>query len=321
MLILKNRKSAFSLVELSIVLIVIGLLVAGVAAGKILVDSAKLSSARSLSRSSVVSQIDGLALWLDAVNKDSFAFGGAINDGDDIATWLDVNPISDFKSHGTLTEPGTFPTYKKDGINGLPAVSFVGKDGTTNVNDGFFLRPSLLDHSFTYFMVVKSNLADSGNTYNYPIKRVGTINPGDGISQHSGQHHIVFVNNDSQDFINAKMRNQFSSDNVKNFTSDTETAQPLILSVRAKKSGPGAGSFDFYLNSILNSNVAYGNYQDASVNDALLVIGNSDSVGVSSFSGLRFNGLISELIFYDGELSESDIEKVHQYLNDKWGVY
>ena len=83
-----SNRSAFTLIELSIVLIIIGLLVSGVVAGKIIIDKAKLTSARSATKSSVVPQIEDLVLWLDAAGEDVLLddSGDVVADGDEVAS-------------------------------------------------------------------------------------------------------------------------------------------------------------------------------------------------------------------------------------------
>ncbi|MCE3255904.1 MAG: hypothetical protein K0R25_1398 [Rickettsiaceae bacterium] len=58
-------KLAFSLIELSVVILVIGILVVGITKGMSIMRSAKLQSAQSLTQSSPVALIDGLKLWLE----------------------------------------------------------------------------------------------------------------------------------------------------------------------------------------------------------------------------------------------------------------
>ena len=63
----KNNK-AFSLIELSIVILVISLLVVGVTKGSRLMSEAKLKSAQALTSSSPVNAMTGVVLWLDATD-------------------------------------------------------------------------------------------------------------------------------------------------------------------------------------------------------------------------------------------------------------
>lgn len=58
-----SNKNAFSLIELSIVILIIGILVAGVTQSSRLIRQMKISSARSITNSSPVSSISNLAGW------------------------------------------------------------------------------------------------------------------------------------------------------------------------------------------------------------------------------------------------------------------
>ncbi len=59
-------KKAFSLIELSVVVLIIGILIAGITQSSRLVRAMKLNTARSLTRSSDVASIRNLTAWFDA---------------------------------------------------------------------------------------------------------------------------------------------------------------------------------------------------------------------------------------------------------------
>jgi len=67
----KNLK-AFSLIELSIVILIIGILVAGVTQSSRLISQMRLTSLRNITRSSVVPTIQNLTLWLETTMLESF---------------------------------------------------------------------------------------------------------------------------------------------------------------------------------------------------------------------------------------------------------
>jgi len=104
-------KRAFSLIELSIVVLIIGILISGITAGSRLVRDSKLKSAAQLTKASDVNSISDLVLWLEPTLENSFAVGTAtsfddavnhnleivknISKPDDlqqIARWNDINP-------------------------------------------------------------------------------------------------------------------------------------------------------------------------------------------------------------------------------------
>ena len=73
---MKNHsKLAFSLIELSVVILIIGILVLGVTQGSRMMYEAKLKSAISLTQSSPVISMENLVLWLEPTNASTIAVG------------------------------------------------------------------------------------------------------------------------------------------------------------------------------------------------------------------------------------------------------
>lgn len=68
----KKNNKAFSLVEISVVILIIDSLVLGFFKGLDLYDSYYLSNARILTKNSVVPRIEGLGFWVDSVSEKSF---------------------------------------------------------------------------------------------------------------------------------------------------------------------------------------------------------------------------------------------------------
>ena len=70
---MKNfHKKAFSLVELSMVILIIGILIAGVSQGIDLYQDMRLATARSLTQNSRVNRIEDLTMWFEATSEKSF---------------------------------------------------------------------------------------------------------------------------------------------------------------------------------------------------------------------------------------------------------
>ena len=141
----KNNLSGFSLIELSIVILIIGILIAGVTQGSRLVRESRLSSAKTLTQSSDVASIADLTLWLDATDEETIEtnneFGNA-EDGETVTQWNDKNP--QLSNGVNLT--GT-AEYREVGINGLPALDF---NGTDHVLSNTSLTPiGATDSSYT----------------------------------------------------------------------------------------------------------------------------------------------------------------------------
>lgn len=100
-------KKAFSLIELSIVVLIIGILVAGVTQSSRLIRKMSLATAQSLTRSSPVNSIKDIVGWWETCLDESF--GGTQpeedqNGGTDgISTWYDLNPQSSYKKQRNLS--------------------------------------------------------------------------------------------------------------------------------------------------------------------------------------------------------------------------
>ena len=138
---MKNIK-AFSLIELSIVILIIGILVAGVTQSSRLINMMKLQSTRSLTMASPVSSISNLVLWYEPTLEQSFDSSEA-SDATEVTTWYDINPQSSSKNNA-ISIGSARPKYKANCLNGLPCLSFDGNDylDTTQLIGG--LRLSIL---------------------------------------------------------------------------------------------------------------------------------------------------------------------------------
>ena len=88
----KNRPNkAFSLIEISIVILIVGILISGVSLGVDLYQDFRLASARSLTQNSRVGRINDLVLWLEASQKSSFEPDNIAN-GTAITKWKNIAP-------------------------------------------------------------------------------------------------------------------------------------------------------------------------------------------------------------------------------------
>ncbi len=86
-----KRQQAFSLIELSIVILVIGILIPGVMQGRELISKVHLQTARLLTTSSPVSSIKGLRAWYETSSSNSFD-GAVVNNNSPVTRWYDINP-------------------------------------------------------------------------------------------------------------------------------------------------------------------------------------------------------------------------------------
>ena len=145
----KKSFKAFSLVELSVVIIIIGILIAGVTQGSRLIDESRVKVAKSLTANSRIPSLEGLVVWYEPVLDSSFVEGEAV-DGKIISQWNDNNPQNSIRLNakaaqatdsskityngvsGANSTNTSGPTYVEDGINHIPTLRFTNA-ATTHV--------------------------------------------------------------------------------------------------------------------------------------------------------------------------------------------
>jgi prepilin-type N-terminal cleavage/methylation domain-containing protein len=156
-------KKAFSLIELSIVILIIGIIIAGVTQSSVLLAKVKIQSAQILTKNSPVAGINGLSLWLEPTLSESFV-SGQTEEGQVIAQWNDINPQTANKLYMVNSFNPNFVSpnqvYSENGgPGGLPSIYF---DNTQNGQLGLVVTPTdtdevaLISDKQTFFMVYET---------------------------------------------------------------------------------------------------------------------------------------------------------------------
>jgi len=130
-IVILKKRWAFSLIELSIVILIIGIVVAGITQGSRLVREMRIQAAASLTKSSGINGIKGLTMWLETTSSSSITSStSSLNpdNNDKVAGWVDINPQKSGKINLTQTDDSLRPTYIVDGIGNLPSIKFDGTD-------------------------------------------------------------------------------------------------------------------------------------------------------------------------------------------------
>ncbi|MES2961892.1 MAG: prepilin-type N-terminal cleavage/methylation domain-containing protein [Pseudomonadota bacterium] len=154
-MIFKYRNRAFSLIEVSAVILIIGILIAGVFAGTSIIKRARLQTAESLSKSSPIPGIASNALWLETSLENSISDSES-NDGSLVTSWTDQK-VAGNKS--AIDIVGTGPTYANT-INYVHAIRFADSLGTNHlkISDATFLNNT----DYTIVVVEKRQSATAG---------------------------------------------------------------------------------------------------------------------------------------------------------------
>ena len=120
-----NKRSGVTLLELSIVLIIISTLTVIVIGAEKLIELSRLARAKSITVSPV-DTIEGLSFWVEPTLKTSLTITEAL-DGNTVSTWNDLSPTSTPINISQATTSKK-PIFRKSAINKLPALEFDNDD-------------------------------------------------------------------------------------------------------------------------------------------------------------------------------------------------
>jgi prepilin-type N-terminal cleavage/methylation domain-containing protein len=298
MIKIKNHK-AFSLVEISMVILVIGILIAGVSQGIDLYDDYRLTSARNLTKNSQVNRIPDLEMWLETTSENSLATGTSSftdkpnpADQDSIGRWNNINPniLPSARNHATQNNPTALvdnqPKYIRKGMNGLPALLF---DGT---NDFFsFYGNFLVGADYTIFVVEARN---SNKQLNYFLAG------NDGIVPNTNLHLGYRLEN-------LLVQAHIDKDYFKTFPNFTSPIFRIHSFVFGKEIGKKIYSNEGSEPSISSKQTSpLISYQGASI---------------ANYRGISYyDGSIAEIIIYSRALIDKERQGVETYLSKKWGI-
>ncbi len=154
-------KTAFALIEISVAILIIGILVASISQVYEMISETSLKSARNLSASSRITRIDDLVLWLDATSEK--AYDKRKDDNSKVSIWKDTNPKSISPISSISPSASLYPSYILSAINNLPAVRF-NKSSATVGNCMTIPNESFINSSedFTLYLIYSPTTLDDG---------------------------------------------------------------------------------------------------------------------------------------------------------------
>lgn len=278
-----SNKSAFSIVELSVVALVIAILVGIVANASGLVLNANLATARSLTKSSPVNDLsDDLVLWYETTMPQSIDDVSA-DDNEFVSTWYDLSP---YKNNAIA---GSAPSYIKDGINGLPVLRFDGND--------YLEHDMLLLNNGNYTMImVTQRHSDSGK---YFFGYASSPATGGGIIM------------------------QYLDNNPNKIRVNHGSAGSYDVDVNVfKESVPNIFIFDYDLNATIARAYVGGNLSnehDFIVSSEPLNLGDTN-YHLGGHLANYFTGDFAEVIMFNRLLSDTERKDIERYLGKKWGI-
>jgi len=287
----KSKNTAFSIVEISVVILIISLLLAGILNGTSLIGDASVATAQKLTTNADVNNMESLTLWLETSFTSSLEAQGNKKVENDIKInrWKDNSPLkSPTKRFDFIqTVPNNQPTYKENVIDGLPMLYFT----TTNSlefsnpqNQNLSLADLMQNNQATIFIVCMFDKSASGAKL---INFNNVVNFG----YNANKIEMIF---DGNNLIE-------SADSLK-----TETLQ-MISAVK------NTSNIEFYLNGNFRSNAS----SIATIADtnfsSNFSIANQITVG-------GFKGCLGEILVFNTALAPKERQQVEQYLIKKWKI-
>jgi len=297
-----SSKKAFSLIELSIVLLIIGIIIAGVTQGSRLVLKIKLSSARTQTKSAPVSSISGIVGWWETTLEESF--GGEEPDenptgGENgVATWHDISPQASSGNNAVSPSANNNPGYTSGStsINGLPTLQFDGENHYLN-----FDGRGIVNVNYSIFVVEQRSSGD-GN-YQYMVTS---------STESDGRNQVLQVGYRYSDVITWGQYGNDYDIEIEPYGIATPRIHSLVFNSTATT--PKI----YYLN---------GAAQIASDTDE----GTVGSEGLASYESASFGfygagedtyykGNIGEIIIFNRALKTEERQSIEKYLSKKWNI-
>lgn len=291
---------AFSLVEISVVILIIGILIAGISSGADLFNDYKLATARKLTMESPVPRIADLGLWLESVSEKSLINNNdsiIIKNGELVKKWLDINPLNTSKPFLEQVDQTAMPTYVSDGINNLPSVKFDSTNRQMRMNGSF---SEIFSLESTIFMVLNPNSVVA--TSDRPVSEI--------FSFGSLVHPALIIDS----------YYRYDNTNVTYFFKGGTTSEYIFTSAKSNRTqiykrvyNPLINQSYVDINGVQASSTAVlsGNY----VRPVSMTLGNHPLGAYTTFGGL-----VGEFIIYNRALTNVEIKRVENYLKAKWGV-
>jgi prepilin-type N-terminal cleavage/methylation domain-containing protein len=288
----KQRRAAFSLIELSIVILIIGILVAGVTQSSRLIKAFRISSARTITASSPVYSIKDLAFWLDATSENNLLNqdgSNQVSDGDTISSWKDssLKTTESFCTQGTIANQ---PEYVEDAMNGRPALRYDSNAGNMRLS---CTLPQGTNIETTIFMVFNwtSSSFIASNTLVIGNGGLGTT--------------LTEIGSGG----NFQFRIWNGASNLDVLQSNLNVGENIIMT---RSNNPTTNSSVLYKNG---ASVATSTASISGVySDLTLTVGNYPN------TSRTLGGDIGEIIIFDRALKLSEIQDVEDYLSRKWGI-
>lgn len=287
----KKPHKAFSLIEISIVILIIGVLIAGVSTGIDMYNDMKIASARNLTINSRVGRIPDLVAWYETTLENNFSSGtSSYNDIKNISKdqvinrWKDISPMSLVKKHATQNTLANQPKIIIDKDALLPVVNFTSASAQfLNLPDG-----TVPYGNSAYTVIIVSEV--------FAPCSCGILG--------SGTYGTNNVTNSIRYSLASGLSNYWWSVDLSMssvITSGKNSVLTFIYDLTKR---------DGYVDGVLRGSVASSNRASTQLNNT-----------IGTTNGTEYlNGNIGEIIIYDRDLSTKERQDIEAYLIKKWSI-
>lgn len=321
-------KKAFSLIELSIVILIIGILVAGVMQSSRLINAMRTATAQQLTKASPVASIKNLLFWYETSLENSL-ISSETEDGTAITIWNDINPQSTYKNNAyagqrtnasgigyNLATSGTSgntsgPTYVQNGINNIPTLRFTNAATTYRymVVDAGARNQTLAD--MTMFAVIHYR-SGSGWIADRNCVNTSFVPTACGSSRNGGMPLFgAEISAGTLRFDARDTAGTVTSSGTYYFTTgSTLTTNRKYVLTNERIYGT---AFRAYVNGVVTSTAVADNLGIMDLDPVKIgrhVDNNTDTLDVD----------ISEIIMFSGKISNQDREDIEEYLGKKYDI-
>ena len=275
----KNRNSqGFSLIEVAVVIVIIGILIAGIALSSNLIAKSRLQMALTLSKSSPIVGITQNVLWLETSLSESIKDTEA-SDNAPITAWSDQNNSGNRVS---VVAVGSGPVYANT-INRVHAVKFAGSTANyLQIADASFLNNT--DYTI---VVLEKRMSNSSNNYFIGENPSGTANQALALG-YSADASVIHSQGSGTSYNSA----------VSTYDTSTDKARFFVFTHSATDGNKT------YVNGLLAS-------QDATKTAHLSGL---STLAI----GKAYTGEIGEVVVFTKALLNSERVAVEDYLSKKW---
>jgi prepilin-type N-terminal cleavage/methylation domain-containing protein len=293
---IQSGKTAFSFIELSVVIIIIGILAVAIVSGKRMISNSTLASAQSLTKNSTISSIPDLALWLEPTLTGSITgaiTGNELSDNNPISAWNDI--LSGSKISLTQATSINQPAYLVSGINSLPSIRF---DGSSDVL--YTVTPPISAGSGTYTLVAVWRQIALSDDILMEQKSAGTV---------ANKSAAIYLDTANLRFTG--------------YSNQTATSLATLVAGQTYISIMAINNSDANnVRSYLNSNTAI---QTNTASPSSLSVGNDFlSVGARISSAGSYNRYasvyFSEILIFNRNLKPLEVTLINNYLSKKYNI-